>query len=271
MAKFRKLDPLARAPQRATEGSAGFDLCARLDDPMEIGPMQRALIPTGIAIELDPGKVGLVYARSGLAIKQGMGMANGVGVIDCDYRGELQVPVINLGNETITVVDGMRIAQMIVSHYYPENMEEVSVLSDTARGEGGFGSTGVDSQPAPQPTQAPTEHKPRDPISPVTIIQMVFVGACILLMIGVTVQIIKGLIQPVFEQKYHHVEYAPIDPDPIYYPQAEDEGSQVHSQWMTVYRPHGLSYKVYIGEMPKPHNVVFLEQEYKDAVVDSAG
>ena len=98
--KYKKLDPRAVVPQYATPGAAAADLCALLDAPLTLAPMQRALVPTGLAIELpDAGCVALVYARSGLSIKHGLCMANGVGVIDSDYRGELRVPMVNLSNE----------------------------------------------------------------------------------------------------------------------------------------------------------------------------
>ena len=96
--KYKVLDPRAKTPAYATPGSAAADLCAVLDEPLTVQPMQRVLVPTGLAIEL-PGAhaVALVYARSGLSIKHGLCMANGVGVVDSDYRGELKVPMVNLG------------------------------------------------------------------------------------------------------------------------------------------------------------------------------
>ena len=95
--KYSVLSPLAKVPAYATAGAAAADLCAALEEPLTIAPMQRVLVPTGLAIELpDAGCVALVYARSGLSIKHGLCMANGVGVVDSDYRGELKVPMINL-------------------------------------------------------------------------------------------------------------------------------------------------------------------------------
>ena len=101
--KYKVLDSRARTPAYATPGSAAADLCAVLDEPLTVQPMQRVLVPTGLAIEL-PGAhaVALVYARSGLSIKHGLCMANGVGVVDSDYRGELKVPMVNLGAEAYT-------------------------------------------------------------------------------------------------------------------------------------------------------------------------
>ena len=111
--KYSVLSPLAKVPAYATAGAAAADLCAALEEPLTIAPMQRVLVPTGLAIELpDAGCVALVYARSGLSIKHGLCMANGVGVVDSDYRGELKVPMINLGTEPYTIAPGERVAQL---------------------------------------------------------------------------------------------------------------------------------------------------------------
>ena len=111
--KYKVLDSRARTPAYATPGSAAADLCAVLDEPLTLAPMQRALVPTGLAIELPgPHAVALVYARSGLSIKHGLCMANGVGVVDSDYRGELKVPMVNLGREAYTIQPGERVAQL---------------------------------------------------------------------------------------------------------------------------------------------------------------
>ena len=105
--KYKKLDSRAVVPTYATPGAAAADLCAVLDEPLTLAPMQRTLVPTGLAIELPgPECVALVYARSGLSIKHGLCMANGVGVIDSDYRGELRVPMVNLSNEPYTIQPG---------------------------------------------------------------------------------------------------------------------------------------------------------------------
>ena len=111
--KYKVLDSRARTPAYATPGSAAADLCAVLDEPLTVQPMQRVLVPTGLAIELPgPHSVALVYARSGLSIKHGLCMANGVGVVDSDYRGELKVPMVNLGREAYTIQPGERVAQL---------------------------------------------------------------------------------------------------------------------------------------------------------------
>ena len=114
-----------------------------LDEPLTVQPMQRVLVPTGLAIEL-PGAhaVALVYARSGLSIKHGLCMANGVGVVDSDYRGELKVPMVNLGAEAYTIQLGERVAQLCIAPVYTAAFVQADALDETARGEGGFGSTG---------------------------------------------------------------------------------------------------------------------------------
>ena len=141
--KYKVLDSRARVPAYTTAGAAAADLCAVLDAPLTLAPMQRALVPTGLAIELPgPETVALVYARSGLSIKHGLCMANGVGVIDSDYRGELRVPMINLGAEAYTIQPGERVAQLCIAPVYAAAFVPAEALGDTARGEGGFGSTG---------------------------------------------------------------------------------------------------------------------------------
>ena len=141
--KFKRLDPAAKAPAYATAGAAAADLCALLDAPLTVEPMQRVLVPTGLAIELPgPECVALVYARSGMAVSRGLALANGVGVIDADYRGELQVAVINLSNEEQVIAPGERIAQLMVLPLPAVRFEETDALDETARGTGGFGSTG---------------------------------------------------------------------------------------------------------------------------------
>lgn len=140
---YKVLDARAKVPAYATPGSAAADLCAVLDEPLTVQPMERVLVPTGLAIEL-PGAhaVALVYARSGLSIKHGLCMANGVGVVDSDYRGEICVGLHNLSAEPYTVQPGERIAQMIIMPYFAPEIVEVASLSETDRGAGGFGSTG---------------------------------------------------------------------------------------------------------------------------------
>ena len=141
--KYQKLDPRAQAPEYATAGAAAADLHALLDAPMTVAPMQRVLVPTGLAIEL-PGAqtVALVYARSGLSIKHGLCMANGVGVIDSDYRGELRVPMVNLGAESYTIQPGERMAQLCIAPVCTAGFVPADALEESARGTGGFGSTG---------------------------------------------------------------------------------------------------------------------------------
>ena len=132
-----------RIPKYATEGASGMDLCAYLDKPVVMRPMQRALIPTGLFLEIPAGYEGQIRARSGLAIKKGIGLINGVGTIDSDYRGEVKVPLINFGDEDFTVSDGDRIAQLIIASYEKVEIVVTDEISDTARGSGGFGHTGI--------------------------------------------------------------------------------------------------------------------------------
>lgn len=140
----KKLDPRAKLPVYATPGAAAADLCALLDEPMTVAPMQRVLVPTGLAIELPNAEcVALVYARSGLSIKHGLCMANGVGVIDSDYRGELRVPMVNLSQEAYTIQPGERVAQLCITPVWQAAFVQAETLSDTDRGAGGFGSTGT--------------------------------------------------------------------------------------------------------------------------------
>jgi dUTP pyrophosphatase len=130
-------------PVYETSGSAGVDLRAQLQEPVMLKPLQRALIPTGLYIELPDGYEGQVRPRSGLALKKGVTVLNAPGTIDSDYRGEIKVILINLSNETTVINTGERIAQMIVSKYEKIVLKEVDELNETERGEGGFGHTGV--------------------------------------------------------------------------------------------------------------------------------
>lgn len=142
--RCKRLDPRAKMPVYATSGAAAADLCALLDEPLTIAPMQRVLVPTGLAIELPgPDCVALVYARSGLSIKHGLCMANGVGVIDSDYRGELRVPMVNLSDAPYTVQPGERVAQLCIAPVWQAAFVPAETLTDTDRGAGGFGSTGT--------------------------------------------------------------------------------------------------------------------------------
>ena len=142
--KIKRLRPGAHLPGRATAGAAGMDLracCGK--DGITLAPMERTLIPIGIAVELPANTVGLVFARSGLALREGLTMANGVGVVDSDYRGELSIPMVNLSAKALHIANGQRVAQLVVTPIVPTDMIEIDDLSDTQRGVGGFGSTGV--------------------------------------------------------------------------------------------------------------------------------
>ncbi|MEZ5053383.1 MAG: dUTP diphosphatase [Chitinophagales bacterium] len=130
-------------PAYETVGSAGVDLRAQLQEPVLLKPLQRALIPTGLYIELPDGYEAQVRPRSGLALKKGVTVLNSPGTIDSDYRGEIKVIMINLSNETTVINTGERIAQLIVSKYERVQFKEVDELNETERGEGGFGHTGV--------------------------------------------------------------------------------------------------------------------------------
>lgn len=130
-------------PEYKTIGSSGMDLLSNNESPITIKPMERTLIPTGLFVEIPVGYEGQVRARSGLSIKNGITLVNCVGTIDSDYRGELKIPVINLGSEEFTIKSGDRIAQLIITEYTRVQLINVDSLDETHRGEGGFGSTGV--------------------------------------------------------------------------------------------------------------------------------
>lgn len=130
-------------PAYATEHSAGMDLCAAVSADIVLQPGQRTLIPTGLSIALPEGYEAQVRPRSGLALKNGVTVLNSPGTIDADYRGEVQVILANLGAEAFTVTRGMRIAQMVVARYARIEWQQADQLSETERGAGGFGSTGV--------------------------------------------------------------------------------------------------------------------------------
>lgn len=140
--KVKKLDERAILPTYGSEQAAGADLYALTDGDVTIGAGETALIGTGLALEIPTGYVGLVYARSGLATKRGLAPANKVGVIDSDYRGELKVALYNQSGAPQTVAAGERIAQLVIAPYLTAEYEEATDLSDSARGSGGFGSTG---------------------------------------------------------------------------------------------------------------------------------
>lgn len=139
----KKLHPAARLPVYATAEAAGADLCACLEAPVTIGPGETVVIPTGLAVEIPRGYVGLVFGRSGLALKRDLAPANKVGVIDSDYRGELKTALHNHGTEPQTVEPGERISQLVLVPYLTAQFTEADSLSDTQRGTGGFGSTGT--------------------------------------------------------------------------------------------------------------------------------
>lgn len=141
--KIKKLSENAILPKYGTEFAAGADLYALCDGPISIAPGESKLIHTGIAMAIPEGLVGLIFARSGLATKQGLAPANKVGVIDSDYRGEIMVCLYNQSNQTRVVENGDRIAQISLIPYYTANYELCDDLDSTDRGEGGFGSTGV--------------------------------------------------------------------------------------------------------------------------------
>lgn len=139
---IKKLNENATIPTYGTEFAAGCDLYACLDEAVTIEPHETAFIGTGIALEIPVGYAGLIYARSGLACKSGLAPANKVGVVDSDYRGEVKVALHNHTNEAKTVGVGERIAQLVITPYIVAAFNEVEELNDTARGTGGFGSTG---------------------------------------------------------------------------------------------------------------------------------
>lgn len=140
---IKKLLPNATIPTYGSEYAAGADLYACLDFDITIAPGATQFIHTGIAMEIPEGLVGLVYARSGMACKKGLAPANKVGVIDSDYRGEIMVALHNHSDMPVTIGNGERIAQFVLTPYITASFNEVDELNDTVRGEGGFGSTGT--------------------------------------------------------------------------------------------------------------------------------
>lgn len=141
--KLKKLRESAELPAYQTPLSAGMDLVANLDEPLVLAPGDRHAVPTGIAIALPPGFEGQVRGRSGLGMRHGITLAQGVGTIDADYRGEIHVLLVNNGNRPFLIEDGMRIAQLVVARHERVEWVETEELDGTERGEGGFGSTGV--------------------------------------------------------------------------------------------------------------------------------
>ncbi|HPP31086.1 MAG TPA: dUTP diphosphatase, partial [Soehngenia sp.] len=130
-------------PEYKTVGAAGLDLCAFLTEPIKINPLERALIPTGIYMEIPNGYEAQIRGRSGLALNHGITLANGVGTIDSDYRGEIKIILINLGNKPFVVNNGDRIAQMVFTKYERADFIVVDEISETTRGKNGFGHTGI--------------------------------------------------------------------------------------------------------------------------------
>ncbi|MGN0671923.1 MAG: dUTP diphosphatase [Anaerovoracaceae bacterium] len=130
-------------PEYETEGSAGMDVRAYTEEDIVIKPGKRVLVPTGLYMEIPKGCEAQIRARSGLAIRNGITMINGIGTIDSDYRGEIKIPLVNLGDESFVIKNGDRIAQMVISRYETVSWEKVSEVGETIRGNGGFGHTGV--------------------------------------------------------------------------------------------------------------------------------
>lgn len=141
--KIKNLNENAVIPKYATENSAGADLYSCVQNDIIIQPNETVFIPTGVSLEIPTGYAGFIYARSGLASRQGLAPANKVGVIDSDYRGEIIVALHNQSSIPQTVTDKMRIAQLVIAPYVQAQFDEVETLDDTHRGVGGFGSTGT--------------------------------------------------------------------------------------------------------------------------------
>lgn len=140
--KVKRLREGVQLPQRQTDGSAGFDLHAAIDEPSTVSPGETLVVPTGLAMEIPQGYAGMIFTRSGLGVKHGMVVKNGVGVIDSDYRGELRVALYNCDKEPYTVTPGERVAQLVLLPVGILPVTEVQELDETVRGTGGFGSTG---------------------------------------------------------------------------------------------------------------------------------
>lgn len=140
--KIKKLNERAILPTYGSPYAAGADLYACIDEDVTVEPHKTVFIKTGLSMEIPVGFAAFIYARSGLACKRGLAPANKVGVVDCDYRGEVMVALHNHSDKAETVAVGERIAQLVIAPYYTADFEECEELSDTVRGEGGFGSTG---------------------------------------------------------------------------------------------------------------------------------
>lgn len=140
---IKKLNENATIPTYGSEYAAGADLYACIEESIRFAPGETKLIPTGLAMEIPAGYAGLIYARSGLASKKGLAPANKVGVVDADYRGEVMVALHNHSNVKVAIEPQERIAQLVITPYLTAHFEETEELSDTVRGDGGFGSTGT--------------------------------------------------------------------------------------------------------------------------------
>ena len=140
--KIERLPHNKFVPEYKTEGAAGMDLCAAISEPVTLQPLERKLIPTGLKIELEHGYEAQIRPRSGLSIKHGITLINCVGTIDEDYRGEVCIPVVNLSNNAYTIQPDERVAQMVIAHVEQAEIKVALELTETVRGEGGFGSTG---------------------------------------------------------------------------------------------------------------------------------
>lgn len=141
--KIKIVSKSGELPSYATAGSAGADLRAYINEPITLQPGERRLIPTGLFVEIPQGTEAQIRARSGLAIKHGIGLVNGIGTVDSDYRGEWNIPLINWGQEPYTINNGDRIAQVIFAKYEKAEFSLVSEIDETDRGAGGFGHTGI--------------------------------------------------------------------------------------------------------------------------------
>ncbi len=155
--RVRRGEPAVPLPRYMTEGSAGLDVAAAIEDDVVLAPLERALIPAGFALALPAGFEAQIRPRSGLALKHGVTLVNSPGTIDSDYRGEVQLAMINLGSEPVTIRRGDRIAQMVVQRVARVRWEEVDELPASARDAGGFGHTGAEEAAEPgTPTPSPS-------------------------------------------------------------------------------------------------------------------
>lgn len=145
--KIKRLVERAVLPQYMTAGAAGCDVCALLEAPLTLKPLERVAVPTGLSVEIPPGFEIQVRPRSGLSFKQGLTVVNAPGTIDSDYRGEVKILLVNLSDSPATIKDGDRIAQLVLQKVEQAAWEVSESLTESARAAGGFGSTGVESRP----------------------------------------------------------------------------------------------------------------------------